>query len=53
MDEQEDILHKIVRLGCIFQHSQGNCADMAGIATKKDSHRFPAPHLDFGQQDFV
>ena len=43
MNEQEDILNKVIRFGCIFQDSQGNSAYETRVATEQDCQRFPAP----------
>jgi len=53
MNEQEDILKKVIRFGCILQDSQGNSAYETGVTTKQDCQRFPPAQADFGHQDFV
>src|ERR1700722_14869545 len=53
MNQQEDVLNKVIRLGCVLQDSQRYSAYEMCVATKKGRKRFPAPKANFGDQGLV
>ena len=53
MNQQEDILKKIIRLGCVFQDSQGHATNDTRVATEQKRQRFPAAQANLCDQGLV
>jgi len=53
MNEEENILEKIICLGRIAQDPVSNTTHDAGVTAKQDSQGFSAPLADETQQSFV
>jgi hypothetical protein len=48
MNEQKDILKKVIRFSRVVQNSQGHSSDHTRVATEQDRQRFPAPQANLG-----
>jgi hypothetical protein len=53
MNQEKDVLNKIIRLGCVPEDPQRNSADVTGVAAKQSRQRFPAPKANLGDQGLV
>ena len=53
VDEEEYVLKQVVSFGIVPQDAHGYCPHKAGIATKQDRQRFPAPVADLGDDSLV